>query len=178
RAIDEPMARRVYRGHATPAQDFLDLVASGDRRADPRVLDGHQRSATQEAPGSIVRVLQPALRTRLHDKALIILSGSLAGKPFPARLRKPCQNGQLSSITDGYRRSQSIACGRTRASSVSARSLAGRATTPLEDRGSRPKAGNPALWPGWADRDRGLSDRHHLAADCWFQARSERSQSA
>src|SRR6478752_7643313 len=54
-------------------------------------------------------------------------------KAIPASEAKPCQNGQVSSITDGYRRSQSIACGRTRASSVSARSLS-RPPMPAERR--------------------------------------------
>src|SRR6187431_446156 len=102
RAIYEPMTRGIDRSHAASAQDFFDLVAASDRDADQRVLDREQRPAAQEAPGSVVRVLQLALRTRLHGNALVILSGSFAGrKPFRWLSREPWQNGQDSSITDG-----------------------------------------------------------------------------
>ena len=66
RPVDQLVGRPVYGRHTALADDALDQVPSGDRRADEGVLNVGERGAVEKAVDGILRISDVALGTSLH----------------------------------------------------------------------------------------------------------------
>ena len=106
RPLETSLPRPVDRRHPPLADDLLDDVPAGDRRADERVADLRQLRAVEKAKQRVLGEAQMTLRARLHRGLPRAGGGKTEAHPIP----DVCASAPQAFPRRGARRTNGVKC--------------------------------------------------------------------